>query len=474
MANRLLTALDSFMGLFREAPKRTKWQGGSGYSVYAGIVDEQEVHKLLAEHETRHLTYQSILANTSIVAASVRYALNLIAKAEWSFNPSEADTSGEFAERTERLLMDEIKTPWARLMKRSAMYRFHGFSVQEYRVRRGDEGEIVIDDIRNRPQHTLERWDITDEGDIEGVIQRRPQDGQYLYLPRPKLLYLVDDAFSDSPTGMGVFRHLVEPWVKLKRYHQLEGFGFELDLRNLPVARAPLGMLQSEVKEGNLTPKDASKILEPLDKFLKEHTKNPQLGVLIDSATYETTDDASRPSNQQLYDLTLLSGSQTSLSDMDKAITRINLEMARILGTEQLLLGANTVGSYSLSKDKTGQFYLLIDSILRDLVEAVKEDLINTLWLINGWPKEMKPEIDTEAVRSRDVMEIAAALRDMATAGAMLLPDDPVIGEVRDLMGMSRPPERDDMDRMIDRMMGLNEPDDDDDVPDDDKAGDSE
>ena len=51
------------------------------------------------------------------------------------------------------------------------------------------------------------------------------------------------------------------------------------------------------------------------------------------------------------------------------------------------------------------------------------------------------PELSTEAVRFTDVEQIGATLRDMATAGAVLEPDDPIIGEVRDLMGVSRPDE---------------------------------
>ena len=55
------------------------------------------------------------------------------------------------------------------------------------------------------------------------------------------------------------------------------------------------------------------------------------------------------------------------------------------------------------------------------------DDLIKALWRLNGWPAEMIPEINTEAIRFIDAEQIAAALRDMATAGAVLAPDDPAI-----------------------------------------------
>ena len=181
--------------------------------------------------------------------------------------------------------------------------------------------------------------------------------------------------------------------------------------------------------------------------------------MVLDSSVYLTEDDARRPSNVPLYGMELLSGSQTSLPEAHAAIERLNRELARILGTEQLLLGSDSKGSYALSKDKTGQFYLLIDAGLTEVREAIDADLVDPIWMLNGWPEEMKPEMRTEAVRARDVEQIATTLRDMATAGAPILPDDPVVNQVRDWMGTERVPEDSDFAALLDGMAG-DEPDD--------------
>jgi len=44
-------------------------------------------------------------------------------------------------------------------------------------------------------------------------------------------------------------------------------------------------------------------------------------------------------------------------------------------------------------------------------------------------------------VTFRDAEKVAGVLRDMSTAGAVLDPDDPVINDVRDLLGVSNAPE---------------------------------
>ena len=122
---------------------------------------------------------------------------------------------------------------------------------------------------------------------------------------------------------------------------------------------------------------------------------------------------------------------------MATAIERINREIARVLGVEAIILGDGDAGSYALSRDKTNQFSLTVDSTLQELAEGFEDDLLTPLWQLNGWPIEAMPSLKPEAVQYRDIEQVTAALRDMANAGAVLDPDDPAINEVRALLGLS-------------------------------------
>jgi len=433
-----LEAIGAFFQRTKVAP--TKTAGVPGTAVYGGVIQDGEKNPNLANRDERYKTYSEILANTSIVAAGTRYFLNLTAKAEWSFTPSEADTDGKYAELAEEMLTDDPSTSWARIVRRAAMYRFYGFSVQEWTARRREDGLLTFADVAPRAQQTISKWDLMDDGSVNGVTQTSPQTMQDIYLPRGKLLYIVDDTLSDSPEGLGLFRHLASPAQRLSRYEQLEGFGFETDLRGIPVGRAPFTELAQMVKSGEITDAQRMQIEKPLRDFIKNHIKSAKLGMLLDSIAYETKDEAGRPSSIRQWDVELLKGSATSFKENADAIERINREMARVLGVEQLLLGEGN-GSYALSADKTSSFYLLIDGALTEIREAVNDDLLKTLWQLNGWDPELMPEMATEAIRHTDVQEVAAVLRDMATAGAVLDPDDPVVDEVREMMGVSPRPE---------------------------------
>ena len=434
------TVVNAFVSRLRPARvKPTETLGVPGAVIYGGYIEERERNPNLASHEARYRAYADILTNTSIVAAGVRYFVNLVGGASWSFTPSEDDFDGYYADLAQAALTADPVTPWHRVIRRAAMYRFYGFSIQEWTAGRRADGLLTFADIAPRAQSTIERWDVDAAGLVLGAIQESPQTRREIYLPREKLLYLVDDTLNDSPEGLGLFRHLVSPARRLARYEQLEGVGFETDLRGIPVGRAPLSELARMVENKELTAAQMAQLEEPLRQFVRSHVRgNPELGLYLDSLTYQTSNEAQAPSAVRQWDVELLKGTSTSFAENAAAIERLNREMARILGVEQLLLGSG-VGSYSLSQDKTHQFYLLVDGALTEIREAVERDLLRALWRLNGWPAEMMPKVSTEAVQYRDIQQIGATLRDMATAGAVLAPDDPVIGEVRDLMGVSRP-----------------------------------
>lgn len=413
----------------------TETVGSPGTAIYGGYVVENEKDASLTDRE-RYRTFSNALANTAVVAAGVRYFLNLAAGAEWTFEPAEGEARGEeFADLAKEMITEDPTTSWPRVVRRAAMYRFYGFSIQEWTARRRDDGNLTFADIAPRAQITIERWDVATDGAVLGMVQRNPQDQTETYLPRGKTVYLVDDTLNDSPQGLGLFRHIVEPVKRLNRYEQLEGFGFESDLRGIPVGRAPYAELNAQVTSGEITAEQARKAVAPIEQFITKHVKKPDLGLLLDSQVFSTTDDAQRPSTERKFDVALLDGSQNSLPEVAAAIQRVNLEIARVLGIESLLMGDGTGGSFALAKDKTSQFSLTIDSTLKELAEAFARDLLDVLWELNGWPEEAKPKIKVESVQYRGVEEITAAIRDMANAGALLDPDDPIINFVRSLIG---------------------------------------
>ena len=429
-------------------PKPFESMGAFGTAIYGGYIVESEKDARLSGLE-KYRTYSNILANTAIVAAGVRYFLNLVGKANWRVEPADSSEQAEVIAETVADIMTDMVTPWHRIIRRAAMYRFYGFSLQEWTAKRRGDGAIGMHDIAPRPQKTIERWDVTESGEVRGVIQRSPQTMQEIYLPRPKLIYLVDDSLDDSPQGLGLFRHIAPKAEVLSRYELLEGWGFERDLRGTPIGRGPLSEMSQMLNAGTLTAEQVTTLRAPIEQFVRNALKGKDTGLVLDSAVYRGTGESQTPSTTPQWNVELLQGSTNSQPDMARAIERLNREMARILGVEHLLLGADSSGSFALSKDKTQSFGMIVTSTLQEIKESFEADFLAPLFDLNGWDMSLWPTLKVEQIQFRDIEQITGALADMAQSGATLTPDDPAVNEVRDMLGLSSVPEVEAPDTMV-------------------------
>jgi hypothetical protein len=415
-----------------------KEAGAMGVAVWGGYIDSGETNSKLSG-SNRYKTAADVLSNISVVAASVRYFLNLLANPQWRVMSANDTARGKQAAEFVESVMEGLVSSWTRIVRRSGMYRFHGFGFQEWTAMKRPDGLIGFTDIEVRAQHTIDKWDVTENGTVRGVWQRSPQTGAELYLPRWKLVYLRDDTLTDSPEGMGWFRHLVEPAERLKEYLTLEKIGFERDLAGVPVGRAPLTALNRAVRAGTLSSQDANDMVDGLKNFVKMEVKKQNTGIVLDSQPFENQSaDGLQAASTQQWGVDLLTSDAGNLQQLGDSIHRISVEMARIIGTEILFIGSDGKGSMALSKDKSNNLFLNVNGTLDEMVEMFTRDLIEPLWRLNGFDPEIMPHFTHEDIAVRDAEQISITLRNMASAGAVLGPDDPAINDLRDMLGISR------------------------------------
>lgn len=410
------------------------------YNVFSGYLSTNEKNSSL-RGVAKYQTFDNILCNTSIVAASVRFITTLATKAQWGLKPADDSQEAEkLKDRTEKLLFDEMKTPWHKVVKSAFTHKVFGFSLQEVVNIKHEDGVIGIHTITSIPQVTVDRWDIDEFGEIQGVWQNNVQTFHDIYIDRHKMIYVVDDTMTDSPEGLGLFRHLVEPVDRLNRYLQLEGFSFEADLRGVPVFKAPIDEMTASIKQHNPDLNDdqikaeVDKILQNCENFAEGMINSDAMRwIMLDSGSYTGDNGQSgiTVSSTSKWDISLLQSDSSGQKEIAEAINRIIYELARILGSEGLLLGSGTTGSQALSKDVSQRAALMIDSALAEIREALQKDLIDRIWMDNGWPDELKPKFTVEQTRVKDVSEISQMLVDFAQAGVPLQHDDPIMNTLR-------------------------------------------
>lgn len=454
MREPFLDRVVSALGFSKRAiPTTTYGSSKTTHGDYGYVVERGDtVLNLVGQR--RYEVYLSMVRDVSIVAAGVRLFVNLIENAIWTVNPPEdldsdalESEAQEYADAAYAALFD-MTSSWSQVVRKATMFRFHGFSILEWTAKRRDDGSIGFLDVEHRPQQTISRWIMDEGGTVTAAVQRVP-GGAEATLPRGKIVYAVDDTFSDSPEGCGLFRHLAAVTPRLQLFLDLEQIGFANDLRGIPVARAPLSELQTEVLAQPVGPErdkaDAARKakLAPLNSFLEQHVRDAEQGIMLPSDTFKnrSADGAETSSATYKWALELLNGESTSFEAMAEAIKRMNAELARIMGVEHLLLGQDGGGSLALARSKVGTFYQTVNSTLLHLSEVFDRDLLKPLAEMNGWPEELRPRMGVNEISDRDIEQITQALSAIATAGAPLMPGDPAVGELYDDLGLTRPPE---------------------------------
>jgi hypothetical protein len=437
-------ALSGFTGQRSAAPSQNVGSASEVIDPSGYPQSRERSYKLRGRQ--KYITYSDMVTNTVIVAAGVRYFLNLIANAEWTFAPPE-DEDGEPVPGAQEVAdfvtdaLNDMNTSWSKVVRRAARFRFQGFSIQEWTTKPREDGRLGFKSVSPRPCITIERWDVEDD-ELLGVVQvvsgRRD-----VYIPRAKFMYLVDDVLEDGPEGTGLLRHLVRSSERLKGYEDLEELAFETDLRGVPIGRAPLREMRDAVKANTMTVDDVRKARSAVDNFVKNKLLNKNKGIILDSETYnaKNVDGGTAPSATPKWDVSTVQSEAKAQADAANAINRVNREMAQLLGIEHLLLGSDGTGSLALIGGKLSSLFLVISSTNGEIAEAVDRDLIGPLCELNGIPRELWPKAKPQEIDVNDVEAVAQVLSSLATAGAPLMPNDPAIDAVRSRVGLPPAPE---------------------------------
>lgn len=448
------SSIGSSIGKAQAIPSGTIGTSASSAFETGGLLASAEERRLNLLGAQRYDVYDRLVRDVGIIAAGVRLHMNLLSNAVWTVNPPENLTGNElavaqgYADEAYDMIFD-MTSSWATVVKKIAAYKFQGFAIMEWTAKMRPDGVIGIKDIEHRPQRTIVRWLRDKGGTIEGVVQQ-VAGGREVTIPRSKIVYAVDDTLTDAPEGLGLFRHLAKTVDRLDLFMKLEEVGFTTDLRGIPIARAPLGELQAKVEavKANGDPVETAKaerqrsaMLRPLRDFLEKHIRNAKTGMLLPSDVYVgKSENSTTPSSAPKWAVDLLNGDASSFDAIAAAINRMTQDLARVLGCEHLLLGADGSGSLALAKSKIGTFYMTTTSALEDIVEVVDRDVLEPIADLNGWEEHLRPQMGVNAITERDLTEIFNALAQLATAGAPLLPSDPAVQELYDLLGLTRPP----------------------------------
>lgn len=416
------------------ASKRTtsayKEAGKSSTAIQGGtVVTKERNRRLIGENKFR--TYEDMISNVTIIFASVRLYTTLVASSAWSAQPKDDSSESKQMAETVMDILNDMEQPFVDAVKAASLYKFNGFSWLEMTAKKRDDGTIGLKSIEQRPCRTVQKWDVDDNGNIIAVGQTLPLTNATAYIPRWKSIYLVENLLTDSPEGFGMLRAVAETASRLQEIQKSEKMGINRDMRGIPVGRVPYAALA----ESGMSKEEIEQASSPVEEFVRMVQVGETTGLVLDSANYvsgsstQTGESQSVTGNRQ-YDLELLSAGTTGLSDVDTIIRRLNMEIARSLGSEVLLLGDGGSGSLALSKDKSSNLLIAVNSLLKEIADQFNKDILPFLAKLNGWDLDTMPILTPSEVSQRSIEEIVSSLRDLASAGITLDRRDESVKEV--------------------------------------------
>lgn len=437
--------LGNIFGFGAKPAPPTSPNGGDGVQAYGGyLVSDERRPELVAPR--KWITYANAY-NTAVIATGIRYRSGLLGGAKWHADPN--PRGGADAQRAvdivqQGLIDAQMSRPWNAVVRKASLYTFSGFSLFEWTIRRRpDDGMVVFSELGHRPQHTIDRWNKPSEQEPWDAVHQLTHAGNSFVIPRNRLLYCWDDLLTDQPDGVGLLRHVIELVRRLNVYEGLEGLGLETDLRGMPVGRAPIKALKAEAEsklgsgatEAQINAYVDTRIAN-LRNALANIVKSPEKlqYLLLDSSTYVGA-DPNTISSVQRWAVDLLQGGAAGLQEVDKAIQRLQQEIARVLGIEFALMGGGSSGSRAMHADKTSMLNMSLQTTLTEIGAFATRDLVWPLVALNGLdPDTCAPTLVAEPIAMDDVVAVCQALQALGASG--LAPDAPAWPVLYDRMGL--------------------------------------
>lgn len=424
-------------------PPPTQQQGSDAVGAYGGYVTQGERNPEL-QGDNLWRTYTELVASTAIVAAAVRYSLNLIAGVTWEVTPNPRCKDQGLARKCADTVRDglidaDMTLPWSNYAAKQALFKWYGFSMHNWMWRKRSDGLIVMADLRHRPQHTIKRWDITTEGEPWAGVEQQTRTGGIYYMDRARLWYTADLSLTDLPMGVGMLRHIVEHCRRLTEYETLEAIGHEANLRGVPYARGPLQEMFNYAKTSlKMSDQEADAWVAEqtgeVRSFLKNHVKKPDQGLLLDSAVYEAMANGGKTiSSVPKWVIELLQGDDMGLPATAAVIERLNKEIARVMFYEFALMG-DSEGARAVHEDKTSQYGAFLNSTTRELGNSARNDLARPLVAANHGKEAAEnatPYVEPNPISTEDILTATQAMANMVHAGMYAPPDDPVWNQLR-------------------------------------------
>lgn len=413
--------------------------GQSGLrGAYSGYLNEEFLPALRGRNASK--VYRQMADNDPVIGAFLFAMEMLIRQMEWCVKPADdSEQAAEVADFVEDALFHDMEHTWADFISEACTMLVFGYAPFEivWKLRKGPsadparrsrytDGRVAPRKIALRAQETVDKWELSETGDILGVWQQ-PEVGQRVMVPVERLLLLRTRSVKNNPEGRSILRTAYRPWHMKTRMEEIEGIGVERDLAGLPVCRVPGDLLASDASVGEKA------TLRDYQEMVTQIKRNNREGIVLPS----NRDDK----GNLLFDITLLSTGGSRSFNTSEIIDRYDRRIATAVLADFIFLGQAAVGSFALSSDKTALFATALGALVAQIAQPLNRVLLPQIMALNGINQDLTPEMQPGDIERPDLTQLGDFIQKLSGAGAPLFPDRALEDHLRRSAGLPEAPE---------------------------------
>lgn len=424
----------------RMSPGAADELGVTGLKIYSGVVNEEFLSTLSGPRGVR--VYRQMADNDSTVGA-VLMAVDLLVRAvEWKMEPiDDSQPAKDMAHFADGVFSD-MEQPFSDFISEAMTMLVYGWSWFEVVLKRRlgpgqrdprrrsahSDGLIGIRKLAPRSQDSLNRWEVSDQGDILGMWQSAVTTaGGPIFLPYSRSLLFRTKSDKNNPEGRSVLRNAYRSWYLLKTIQDSEAIGIERELAGLPVAYIPSKYMRSDATAADQA------FYAAVKQIVRDVKFNEQGGVILPSDLYPTEDD--KLTNEPMVRLELLSTGGRRQIDTGPVVLRYQRDIARSVLADFMMLGQDR-GAFNLADSKTDLFLRACETYLGRIADTVNRTLLPRLWEYNGMDKSLMPRAVPGHIAPTNLDELGMFIERISRAGMPLFPDEKLERHVREESGL--------------------------------------
>ena len=275
------------------------------------------------------------------------------------------------------------------------------------------DGKVGFRKMEMVAARSVVRWETDAKtGDIAGPVVRT-NEGKEILVPLAGSLFFRTSREGDDPEGISIYRPAVRAYEYKKRLERTEGSGLDRRWRGFPVVKMPLGATTRQtVGDGEISDEQRA------EELIEAIYKDTVMGAFI-------------PAGWEID----FGGPQGSIDNtMSDTIKRKEMEMARAILAQWLMLGQQSVGTQALASTLMDAFATSVEAFLTIIRDELNLYAVPYLLKYNDFSGLTGlPTMEFTSPRQVNIAAVGDYVRAL-TRGGMLTPDAPTEDYLRSLL----------------------------------------